>query len=77
MAVVGNLQTCIWVFYANFFVMAVVGNFNFLFSLQLTWEFLDLESKRGGSVCWTNNKIIDYYHGTVISRVKLTCLTTV
>ena len=37
--------------------MAVVGNFNFF--LQLTWEFLDLKSERGGSVCWPNNKIID------------------
>ena len=23
------------------------------------WEFLDLERKRGDSVCWPNNKIID------------------
>ena len=37
--------------------MAVVGNFNF--SLQLTWEFLDLKSERDDSVCWPNNKIID------------------
>ena len=35
--------------------MAVVGNFIFLF-FRLMWEFLDLESERGGSV---NNKIID------------------
>ena len=37
--------------------MAVMGNFNFSFFLRLTWEFLDLESERGGSVCWPNNKI--------------------
>ena len=24
------------------------------------WEFLGLESERGASVCWPNNKIIDY-----------------
>ena len=23
------------------------------------WEFLGLDSERGGSVCWPNNKIID------------------
>jgi len=23
------------------------------------WDFLDLESERGGSICWPNNKIID------------------
>ena len=40
--------------------MAVVGNFNFSYFLRLTWEFLDLESERGGSVYWPNNKIIDY-----------------
>ena len=39
-----------------FIVMAVVCNFIFLF---LSWEFLGLESERGGSVCWLNNKIID------------------
>ena len=39
--------------------MAVVGNFIFLFFLRLTWDFLDLESERGGSICWPNNKIID------------------
>ena len=37
--------------------MAVVSNFNF--SLQLTWEFLDLKNERGGSVYWPNNKVID------------------
>ena len=39
--------------------MAVVGNFYFSIFLRLTWEFLDFESERGGSVCWPNNKIID------------------
>ena len=39
--------------------MAVVGIFYFFIFLRLTWEFLDLESERGGSVCWPNNKIID------------------
>ena len=39
--------------------MVVVGNFYFSSFLRLTWEFLDLESERGGSVCWPNNKIID------------------
>jgi len=37
--------------------MAVVGNFYFFIFLRLTWEFLGLESERGGSVCWPNNKI--------------------
>ena len=39
--------------------MAVVGNFYFSIFLRLTWEFLDLERKRGDSVCQPNNKIID------------------
>ena len=39
--------------------MTVVGNFNFSIFLRLTWKFLDLESERGSSVCWLNNKIID------------------
>ena len=39
--------------------MAVVGNFYFSIFLRLMWEFLGLESERGGSVCWPNNKIID------------------
>jgi len=39
--------------------MAVVGNFYFSIFLRLTWEFLNLESERGDSVCWPNNKIID------------------
>jgi hypothetical protein len=39
--------------------MAVVGNFYFSIFLQLTWEFLDIESERGASVCWPNNNIID------------------
>ena len=46
--------------------MAVVGNFNFFF-LRLTWDFLGFESERGGFVCWTNNKIIDF-----IFRAKVT-----
>ena len=36
-----------------------MGNFYFSIFFRLTWEFLGLESKRGGSVCWPNNKIID------------------
>ena len=40
--------------------MAVVSNFNFSYFLRLMWEFLGLESERGGSVYWPNNKIIDY-----------------
>jgi hypothetical protein len=39
--------------------MAVVDNFYFSIFLRLTWEFLGLENKRGGSVCWPNNKIIN------------------
>jgi len=39
--------------------MSVVGNFYFF---RLMWEFLDLESECGGSVCWPNNKIIDYIY---------------
>ena len=42
-----------------FIVMTVVGNFYFSIFLRLMWEFLDLESERGSSVCWPNNKIID------------------
>ena len=41
--------------------MTVMGNFYFSIFLQLTWEFLDLESERGVSVCWPNNKIIDLF----------------
>ena len=40
------------VFLTNFIIMAVVGNLNFSY-------FLGLESERGGSVCWLNNKILD------------------
>ena len=40
--------------------MAVVGNFYFFIFLRLMWKFLGLESERGVSVCWPNNKIIDY-----------------
>ena len=43
-----------------FIVMAVVGNFYFSIFLQLMWEFLYIESERGGSICWPNNKIIVY-----------------
>ena len=39
--------------------ITVVGNFYFFIFLRLMWEFLDLESERGGSICWPNNKIID------------------
>ena len=41
-------------------VIEVVGNFNFSYFLRLTWEFLRLQIKRGGSVCWPNNKISQY-----------------
>ena len=43
-----------------FIIMTVVGNFNFSYFLRLMWEFIGLESERGVSVCWANNKIIDY-----------------
>ena len=46
--------------------MAVVVNFYFSIFLQLTWEFLGIESEREGSVCWPNNKIKmgeKYVHG--------------
>jgi hypothetical protein len=49
-----------------FIVMAVVGNFCFSIFLQLTCEFLVLESECGGSVCWPNNKIIDLGKATQI-----------
>ena len=39
--------------------MAVIGNLNLFYFLRLTWEFLDFEGERGGSICWPNNKIID------------------
>ena len=39
--------------------MAVVSNFNFSYFLRLMWEFLGLESECGGSICGSNNKIID------------------
>ena len=44
-----------------FIIMTVVGNFYFSYFLRLIWEFLDLESERGVSVCWPNNKIIDLF----------------
>ena len=50
--------------------MIVVGNFNFF--LRLTWEFIDLESERGGSICWPNNKIIDI----IITSVKVAVWVT-
>ena len=43
--------------------MAVVGNFNFSIFLRLTWKFLGPLSECGGSVCWSNNKIIDSFIG--------------
>ena len=49
-----------WYFEPIFIVMIVVGNFNFSYFLRLTWEFLRLQIKRGGSVCWPNNKISQY-----------------
>jgi len=42
------------VFWANFIIMAVVGNFIFLFSI-----ILGLESERGDFFCWSNTKIIE------------------
>ena len=42
-----------------FFHNSSVSNFYFFIFLRLTCEFLGLESERGGSVCWPNNKIID------------------
>ena len=47
-----------------FIIIAVVGNFYFSIFFRLTWGFLGLESERGGSVCWPNNKIIDLYDDT-------------
>ena len=43
----------------NFIIMAVVSNLNFSYFFRLMWEFLGLESERGGSICWPNNKIIN------------------
>ena len=39
--------------------MVVVSNLDFFSFFRLMWEFLGLESERGGSVCWSNNKIIE------------------
>ena len=44
----------------NFIIMTVVDNLNFSYFLRLTWKFLGLESECGDSVCWSNNKIIDF-----------------
>ena len=49
--------------------MTMVGNFYFSIFLQLTWKFLCLESERGGSVCWPNNKIIEDVESHVQPRV--------
>ena len=57
-----------------FIIMAVVGNFNLSYFLQLTCEFLDFESERGSSVCWPNNKIID--KKTRLSTAAFTWKTT-
>ena len=51
--------------------MAVVGHFYFSIFLRLTWEFLGLESERGGSVCWPNNKIIDVLGFSGVSDVSI------
>ena len=48
------------VFWADFYVMAGVGNFNFSYFLRLTCEFLGLEIECGGFVDWPNNKISQY-----------------
>ena len=59
MALMGDFYLGTGVFYANFIIMAVVGNFYFSTFLRLMWKFLGLESERGCSVCWPNNKIVD------------------
>ena len=51
--------------------MAVVGNFYFSIFFRLMWEFLDLESECGGSVCWPNNKIIDGVQLVICNEIKL------
>ena len=43
--------------------MILVGNFYFSIFLRLTWKLLGLKSERGVSVCWPNNKIIDFHNG--------------
>ena len=55
--------------------MAVVDNFYFSIFLRLMWEFLGLESERGGSICWPNNKIIDLlgHNNSLALLVKRTC----
>ena len=55
----------------TFIIMAVVGNFNFFYFLRLTWEFLALESERGGSVCWPNNNIITRRIAHAFARLVL------
>ena len=45
------------IFRLIFIIMAVMGNFYFSIFFRLTWEFLGLESERGGSVCWINVRI--------------------
>ena len=62
MALVGDFYLGIRVCQANFYRNDSGDNF-FLLFLRLTWEFLALESERGGSVCWLNNKIIDESNG--------------
>ena len=55
--------------------MAVVNNFYFSIFLRLTWEFLGLQSERGGSVCWPNNKIIDVQTYRRNSNIKYFCFS--
>ena len=55
--------------------MAVVGHFYFSIFLRLTWEFLGLESERGDSVCWPNNKIIDVQTHRWNSNIKYFCFS--
>ena len=41
------------------------------------WEFIDLESERKDSVCWSNNKIIDKYTRScslIIHLAEVACL---
>ena len=51
--------------------MAVVSNFYFSIFLRLMWEFLGLESERGDSDCWPNNKIID---GALLVWYQTACI---
>ena len=47
-----------------------MSNFYFFIFLWLMWEFLCLECERGGSVCWSNNKIIDIFEDNFLLTWK-------